>query len=340
MTKIAINGFGRIGRTLLRCADASDLNIVAINDIANPENLAYLLKYDTVYGVWQDVSVDGDTLKAGRRTIKMLTEKDPATLPWKEMGVDVVAECSGIFTDRDGASKHLQAGAKKVIISAPAKGGGADVTVCLGVNFDSYDPDSHHIISNASCTTNCVAVVAKVINDNFGIEQSFMTTAHAYTASQTLVDGPAKKWRRGRAAAHSIVPSSTGASEATALVIPELKGKMVGRALRVPVICGSIIDFVCHTSKPVSADSVKKAFTNASASEKMKGILSATEDQLVSSDIVGNSASAIVDLGSVSVVGEHDLQLLAWYDNEWGYCCRLRDVTQKVAEMIAAPVGL
>ncbi|HUU67986.1 MAG TPA: type I glyceraldehyde-3-phosphate dehydrogenase [Planctomycetota bacterium] len=337
MPRVAINGFGRIGRTLLRCAKDSDLDIVAVNDIAPFDNLAYLLKYDSVYRTWDDVSIQGDRLTAGRWSIKMFNEKDPAALPWKDMDIDIVLECSGIFLDREGASRHLKAGAGKVLLSAPAKDAGADATIVLGVNWHIYDPEKHHIVSNASCTTNCAAVVAKVLHDAFGIQHAFLSTAHAYTASQKVVDSPDKKWRRGRAAAESIVPTSTGAAKALALVIPALSGRLHASALRVPVVCGSIIDFVVQTDRPVSVGSVNKAFQQASDSDAMKGLLNVSSDELVSADIIGDSASARVDLQSTAVLGDHLVRVAAWYDNEWGYCCRLRDLAIKVGERIAAP---
>jgi len=337
MPRVAINGFGRIGRTLLRCAKDADLDIVAINDIAPFENLAYLLKHDTVYRTWDDVSIQGDRLTAGNWSIKMFNEKDPASLPWKDMDIDIVLECSGIFLDRDGASKHLKAGARKVLLSAPAKDGGADVTIVLGVNWNAYDPEKHHVVSNASCTTNCVAVVAKVLHDAFGIRNAFLSTVHAYTASQKIVDGPDKKWRRGRAAAQSVVPSSTGAAKALALVMPALKGHVHASALRVPVVCGSIIDFIAQTERPVSLETVNRAFQQASDSDAMKGLLATTDDELVSADVIGDSASARVDLPSTAVLGDHLVRVAAWYDNEWGYCCRLRDLALKVGERMPAP---
>jgi len=337
MARIAINGFGRIGRTFVRCAADSDLDIVAINDVADPANLAYLLKYDTVYGRFDDVALEGNTMRIGKWSARMTQERDPANLPWRELDIDVVVESSGFFLDRAGAGKHLQSGAKKVVLSAPAKGDGADVTVVLGVNWDTYDADKHRIISNASCTTNCAATMAKVLNDAFGIEWAFMMTAHAYTASQKLVDGPEKKWRRGRAAAQSIVPASTGAAEAVSLVIPELKGKMHAAALRVPVVCGSLLEIVCQTARPASMESVNDAFTRASNAGKLKGLLTVTGDELVSSDIIGDASSAKVDLKSTRALGQNLVQVFGWYDNEWGYCCRLRDVTAKVAERIFAP---
>jgi len=337
MPRVAINGFGRIGRTLLRCAKDADLDIAAINDIAPFDNLAYLLKYDTAYRTWEDVSIQGDRLTAGPWSIKMFNDKVPAALPWKDMDIDIVLECSGIFLDREGASKHLKAGAKKVLLSAPAKDGGADATIVIGVNWNAYDPEKHHIISNASCTTNCVAVVAKVLHDAFGIRHAFLSTAHAYTASQKIVDGPDKKWRRGRAGAQSIVPSSTGAAKALALVMPALKGRIHASALRVPVVCGSIIDFIVQTERPVSLDSVNKAFQQASDSDAMEGLLAVSSDELVSADIIGDSASARVDLQSTAVLGDHLVRVAAWYDNEWGYCCRLRDLALKVGERMAAP---
>jgi glyceraldehyde 3-phosphate dehydrogenase len=336
MTKIAINGFGRIGRAVMRILlkqQVSDLEIVAINDLVPPDNLAYLLAYDTPYGpLGEDVTVEGEYIKVKDTKVKVTAERDPASLPWKDMGVDIVIESTGFFTARDGASKHLEAGAKKVIISAPAKQ--PDITVVMGVNEDQYDPANHQIISNASCTTNCLAPVAKVLLDNFGIETGFLTTCHAYTATQGLVDKPDKKdFRRGRAAAMSIVPSSTGAATAVAVVIPELKGKMDGLALRVPTVTGSIVDFVVRTEQPITTEAVNQAFAEAAAG-RMKGVLGIAAPNLVSSDIVGNSLSSIVDTQSTMVLGDRTVKVLSWYDNEYGYASRICDLTKYVADQL------
>ncbi len=320
--KLAINGFGRIGRLVLRQAiENDDLDPVAVNDVAPLDNLLYLLKYDSVQ---QDPSVyieetDGGFAYGGEK-VAFTSEKDPANLPWQDMGVEIVIESTGFFTDYEGASKHLQAGANRVVISAPAKN--VERTICLGVNEKDYNPATDKIVSNASCTTNCLAPVAKVLDENFGIESGLLTTIHAYTSSQSIVDSPKKKWRRGRAGAVSIVPTTTGAAIATTKVLPQLKGKMDGMAIRVPIPVGSIIDFVVHTNKPVTVESVNQAFRDASNSDEMKGILGATDEELVSADIVGSSYSALVDLASTMAIGDHDIKVLAWYDNEWAYALR------------------
>lgn len=265
----------------------------------------------------------------GDKEVAFTSEKDPTELPWKEMGVEIVIESTGFFTDKAGASKHLEAGAKRVVISAPAKN--VEKTICMGVNEEIFDPDEDVIVSNASCTTNCLAPVAKVLDDNFGIESGLLTTIHAYTSSQAIVDSPSKKWRRGRAAAVSIVPTTTGAAIATTKVLPQLKGKMNGMAIRVPIPVGSIIDFVVHTDKPVTEESVKQAFRDAAVSDKMKGILGASEEELVSADIVGSEYSSFVDLNSTMVIGDHDVKVLSWYDNEWGYALRCVDLAAYIA---------
>jgi len=329
-TKVAINGFGRIGRLVFRhLVEHNELDIVAVNDIAPLDNLLYLLKFDSVQRT-PDVLVQENHkgFKFGGKEVAFTSEKDPAQLPWKELGVDLV----GFFTDRAGASKHLEAGAKRVVISAPGKN--VDKTICMGVNEEQLDLDKDIIVSNASCTTNCLAPVAKVLDDQFGIETGLLTTIHAYTSSQKIVDAPSKKWRRGRAAAVSIVPTTTGAAIATTLVLPQLKGKMDGMAIRVPIPVGSIIDFVVHTEKPVTVESVNQAFKNAANSEKMKGILGASDEELVSADIVGSEYSSLVDLNSTMVIGDHDVKVLSWYDNEWGYALRCVDLAAYMAKSL------
>lgn len=330
--KVAINGFGRIGRLVFRqMMSEDDLEIVALNDIAPLDNLAYLLRYDSVH-VDPGVTVEaaGDALHWGDEKVRFYSERDPAQLPWTDLGVDIVVESTGFFTDRAGASKHLEAGADRVIISAPAKG--ADITICMGVNEDEFDPSQHRIVSNASCTTNCLAPVAKVLDEQFGIVTGFLTTVHAYTSSQAIVDAPSKKWRRGRAAAASIVPTTTGAAVATTKVLPQLEGKMDGLAMRVPVPNGSIIDFVARTEKPVSVESVNQAFRDASQTDRLKGILGITDEELVSADIIGSPYSSLVDGESTMVIADHTVKVLAWYDNEWGYSQRTVDLTGYVAD--------
>ena len=330
MTRIGINGFGRIGRNYLRAALAqnSDLEIVAVNDLSDPAGLAHLLKYDSITGrLGAAVSVDGDNIVVNGKNIKVLAERDPANLPWKDLGVDIVVESTGIFTDGEKAKKHIEAGAKKVLISAPATN--EDATFVIGVNEHLYDPEKHHIISNASCTTNCLAPLAKVFNDRFGVVNGLMTTIHAYTADQNLQDGPHKDLRRARAAALNIVPSSTGAAKAIGLVLPELKGKLDGFALRVPVPTGSITDLTLVSDKKVTVDEIRAAYKEA-ADGPLKGILLYTEDEIVSSDIVTDPHSSIFDAGLVRVI-DNTVKLSSWYDNEWGYSNRLVELTALVA---------
>jgi len=324
--KVAINGFGRIGRLVFRqILIGQELDVVAVNDIAPLDNLLYLLKHDSVQSTPAiSFEMEGNKMKWYGREITFLSERDPAKLPWQEMDVDIVIESSGIFTKREDAAKHLQAGASHVIISAPSKD--ADITVCLGVNEGDINPEEHLVISNASCTTNCLAPVAKVLDEVFGIENGLLTTVHAYTSSQSIVDAPSKKWRRGRAGAVSIVPTTTGAAIATTLVLPQLEGKMDGLAMRVPVPAGSIIDFVVRTEKPVTVESVNQAFREAAETQQLKGILGVTEEELVSADIIGNNHSATVDAQSTMVLGDHTVKVLAWYDNEWGYSRRVADL--------------
>jgi glyceraldehyde 3-phosphate dehydrogenase len=332
-TKVGINGFGRIGRNYLRAemAKGTDLEIVAVNDLSDPKALAHLLKYDSVTGrLDADVRVDGQYIIVGDYKIKVLAERDPAALGWGDLGVDIVIESTGRFTDAKDAIKHIEAGAKKVLISAPATG--EDATFVIGVNEHLYDPDNHHIISNASCTTNCLAPLAKVFNDEFGIENGLMTTIHAYTADQNLQDGPHSDLRRARAAAINIVPSSTGAAKAIGLVLPELKGKLDGYALRVPVPTGSITDLTILSKKKVSIEEIKAAYKKA-ADGPLKGILKYTEDEIVSSDIVTDPHSSIFDAGLVKVI-DQTVKISSWYDNEWGYSNRLVDLTVLVANKL------
>jgi glyceraldehyde 3-phosphate dehydrogenase len=331
--KIGINGFGRIGRNYLRAALAkgSDLEVVAVNDLTDNKTLAHLLKYDSITGrLDATVELDGDNIVVNGKPIKVLAERDPANLGWGDLGVDIVIESTGRFTKAADARKHIEAGAKKVLISAPATD--EDATFVLGVNEHLYDPENHHIISNASCTTNCLAPLAKVFNDNFGIERGLMTTVHAYTADQNLQDGPHSDLRRARAAAINIVPTSTGAAKAIGLVLPELKGKLDGFALRVPVPTGSITDLTVTASRPVTVDEIKAAY-KAAAEGPLKGILKYTEDEIVSSDIVSDPHSSIFDSGLLRVIGDQ-VKLSSWYDNEWGYSNRLVDLTEYVAERL------
>ncbi|ONI63599.1 type I glyceraldehyde-3-phosphate dehydrogenase [Leifsonia sp. ALI-44-B] len=331
--KIGINGFGRIGRNYFRAALAkgSDLEIVAVNDLTDNKALAHLLKYDSITGrLDATVELEGDNIIVNGKPIKVLAERDPANLGWGDLGVDIVIESTGRFTKAADARKHIEAGAKKVLISAPATD--EDATFVMGVNEQDYDPANHHIISNASCTTNCLAPLAKVFNDKFGIERGLMTTVHAYTADQNLQDGPHSDLRRARAAAINIVPTSTGAAKAIGLVLPELKGKLDGFALRVPVPTGSITDLTVTSSRPVTVDEVKAAYKEA-AEGPLKGILKYTEDEIVSSDITTDPHSAIFDSGLLRVLGDQ-VKLSAWYDNEWGYSNRLVDLTEYVADRL------
>ncbi len=332
--KVGINGFGRIGRNFFRAAleQGADLDIVAVNDLTSPETLANLLKFDSVAGkLSEDVSVEDGNLKVGDKTIKVLAERDPANLPWKDLGVDIVIESTGFFTKAADAQKHIDAGAKKVIISAPATD--EDATLVMGVNDESYDPETQNIISNASCTTNCLAPLAQVLNDTFGIEKGLMTTVHAYTADQNLQDGPHKDPRRARAAAINIVPTSTGAAKAIGLVLPELKGKLDGFAMRVPVPTGSATDLTAEVSRETTVEEVNAAYKAAAEDPKWKGILAYSEDPLVSSDIVGDPHSSIFDAGLTRVIG-NQVKVVAWYDNEWGYSNRLVDLTELVASKL------
>ena len=331
--KIGINGFGRIGRNYLRAALAkgSDVEIVAVNDLTDNKTLAHLLKYDSITGrLDATVELDGDNIVVNGKPIKVLAERDPANLGWGELGVEIVIESTGRFTKAIDARKHLEAGAKKVIISAPATD--EDATFVMGVNENLYDPENHNIISNASCTTNCLAPLVKVFNDKFGIERGLMTTVHAYTADQNLQDGPHSDLRRARAAAVNIVPTSTGAAKAIGLVLPEMKGKLDGFALRVPVPTGSITDLTVTASRPVTVEEVKAAYKEAAAGE-LKGILKYTEDPIVSSDIVTDPHSSIFDAGLLRIIGDQ-VKLSSWYDNEWGYSNRLVDLTEYVAERL------
>jgi glyceraldehyde 3-phosphate dehydrogenase len=332
--KIGINGFGRIGRNFFRAAleKGSDLEIVAVNDLDSPTALAHLLKYDTVAGrLNATVEVDGDSIVVNGKPIKVLAERNPAELPWGELGVQVVVESTGRFTKSADARQHITAGAKKVIISAPATGDDV-ATLVLGVNEGTYDSSTHDIISNASCTTNCLAPLAKVFLDNFGIERGFMTTVHAYTADQNLQDGPHSDLRRARAAAQNIIPTSTGAAKALGLVIPELVGKLDGYALRVPVITGSITDLTIETNTPVTVEQINAAY-KAAAEGPLKGILAYTEDEIVSSDIQGDKHSSIFDAKLTKVIGSQ-VKVCSWYDNEWGYSNRLVDITEYVADRL------
>ena len=332
-TKVGINGFGRIGRNYLRAemAKGTDLEIVAVNDLSDPKALAHLLKYDSVTGrLDAEVRVEGQYIIVGDHKIKVLAEKDPSALGWGDLGVDIVIESTGRFTDAKDAIKHIEAGARKVLISAPATG--EDATFVIGVNEHLYDPANHHIISNASCTTNCLAPLAKVFHDEFGIENGLMLTVHAYTADQNLQDGPHSDLRRARAAAINIVPSSTGAAKAIGLVMPELKGKLDGYALRVPVPTGSITDLTLVSKKKVTIEEIKAAYKKA-ADGPLKGILKYTEDEIVSSDIVTDPHSSIFDAGLVKVI-DHTVKISSWYDNEWGYSNRLVDLTVLVANKL------
>ncbi len=345
MARVAINGFGRIGRQTLKAILESgfdNVEVVAINDLTDNHTLAHLLKYDTTYHqfagnvsatethltVEYDAEEDGEVVT---RTLEIaaLEERDPAKLPWAAMGVDIVIESTGRFTKAEDAKAHIAAGAKKVIISAPAKG--EDITIVLGVNEDKYDNAIHHIISNASCTTNCLAPVAKVLNDTFGIQRGIMTTIHAYTMDQNLQDNVHRDLRRARAAAQNIVPTTTGAAQAVALVIPELKGKFVGYALRVPTPTVSIIDFTVELGKPTTVEEINNAFIAASQSEELEGILGVSDEKLVSSDFIGDSRSSIVDLELTTGVGDNMFKVVSWYDNEWGYSVRVAELTAFIA---------
>ncbi len=338
-TRVAINGFGRIGRNVLRAALQSgrdDLDFVAVNDLTGSGTLAHLLRYDSVHGPYPGtVEVSGDTLAVDGDEFLVLSERDPARLPWRRLGVDVVVESTGRFRTRELAAKHLEAGARKVIISAPAKN--EDVTIVLGVNDHAYDPGRHHIISNASCTTNCLAPVAKVLSERFGFVRGLMTTIHAYTSGQAVLDGPHSDLRRARAAAVSMIPTTTGAARAISLVLPELEGRLDGMAIRVPTPDVSVVDLVAQVEADVAADEVNDAF-RAAAGADLSGILRVEEQPLVSVDFTGEAASSVVDALSTAVMGGRMVKVLAWYDNEWGYSSRVVDLVRYVGGCLPARV--
>jgi len=331
-TKIAINGFGRIGRCIVRALcerGVKDLELVAINDLTDAKTLAHLLRYDSILGPYPgSIDVRDDGLLVDGTEIKVLAERDPAKLPWKDLGVDVVLESTGFFTGRDDAAKHLEAGAKKVVISAPGKG--EDITVVLGVNDDQYDKAKHDVISNASCTTNCLAPAAKVAHETVGIKHGLMTTIHAYTADQRLQDAPHRDLRRARAAAVNLVPTSTGAAKAVGLVLPELNGKLHGFAVRAPVITGSVVDLTFEAERETSVDEINAAFKAASQRDELMGILKYTEDPIVSTDVVSDPHSSIFDSGLTAVIDGTMVKIVTWYDNEWGYSNRCVDIVQKL----------
>ncbi len=332
--KVGINGFGRIGRNIYRASRRNhEINVVAVNDITSPEMLAHLLKYDSILGNYEgSVKAENSTLVVDGARLRVLAERDPAKLPWRDLGVDIVVESTGFFTEGPKARVHIdRGGARKVVISAPAKG--EDITIVLGVNEKAYDPGKHAVISNASCTTNCLAPVAKVLQECFGIESGIMTTVHAYTSDQRLVDAPHEDFRRARAAALSVIPTSTGAARAVALVLPELKGRFHGMALRVPVPNVSLVDLTAQLKTAVSIDTVNEAFREAAASE-LQGILSVCEQPLVSADFKGDAHSSIVDAPSTMVVGDRHVKVLAWYDNEWGYSCRVVDLVAYIGKTL------
>jgi len=329
--KVGINGFGRIGRNVFRAAlDNPNIEIVAVNDLTDANMLAHLLKYDTVHGTLKaDVTVDGSNLVVGGKTVKVLAERDPAQLPWGDLGVEVVVESTGRFTKRDDAAKHLEGGAKKVIISAPASN--EDITIVMGVNEDKYDAANHHVISNASCTTNCLAPFAKVLNDKFGLKRGMMTTIHSYTNDQQILDLPHKDYRRARAAAENMIPTTTGAAKAVALVLPELKGKLNGMAMRVPTPNVSVVDLVAEFEKEVTAEEVNQALKEA-AEGPLKGIMAYTDLPLVSSDYNGSTVSSTIDGLSTMVLEGNMVKVLSWYDNEYGYSNRVVDLCEYIAE--------
>jgi glyceraldehyde 3-phosphate dehydrogenase len=329
--RVGINGFGRIGRNVFRAAKAggADFEIVAVNDLMDPATAAHLLRYDSVHGRFQGtVETSDDGLVVDGKPLRVLSERDPADLPWRDLGVEVVVESTGFFTKREDAAKHLDAGARKVIISAPATG--PDTTICMGVNDDSYDASSHHVISNASCTTNCLAPMAKVLLDTFGIQRGFMTTTHAYTSDQRLQDMPHRDARRARAAAVNIIPTSTGAAKAIGLVIPEMQGKLDGISMRVPVPDGSVTDLVAVLDREVMKEEVNEAFASVADKGRWAGILQYTEDPLVSVDVVGSSYSSIFD-SKLTMANGNLVKVLAWYDNEWGYSCRVVDLINHIS---------
>jgi glyceraldehyde 3-phosphate dehydrogenase len=333
VVKVAINGFGRVGRCVLRCAlDREDLEFVAVNDVMDPRTAAHLLKYDSVHGrLQQPVSAGADGFRVGSRELRLLSVHDPASLPWRELGVRLVIESTGLFTRRDAARKHLAAGASKVLITAPATD--PDLTVALGVNQEMYDPARHHIVSNASCTTNCLAPVAKVLHSEYGLRRGWMTTTHAYTNDQRILDLPHEDLRRARAAALSMIPTTTGAARAVGLVLPELKGRLDGIAIRVPTSDVSVVDLVAELERETDAGQVNQAFRKAAAGP-MQGILDVCDQELVSADFVGDPHSSIVDAANTKVLGGNLVKVLAWYDNEWGYASRVVDVAALIASRL------
>jgi glyceraldehyde 3-phosphate dehydrogenase len=333
-TRVAINGFGRIGRNILRAAKKYDaeLDFVAVNDITDNKTLAHLLRYDSVHGRYPgSVEASADGLVVDGDDLRVLAERDPAKLPWKDLGVDIVFESTGRFTSRADAAKHLDAGARKVVITAPAKN--EDLTIVMGVNDDMYDADKHHVISNASCTTNCLAPVVKVLLDAFGFSRGLMTTVHSYTNDQNILDLPHKDLRRARAAAMSIIPTTTGAAKATALVLPQVKGKIDGMAMRVPTPDVSVVDLTAEVEQAVTVDAINTAFRSA-ADGNLRNILAVSDEPLVSVDYIGNSASSIVDLLSTFVIGDRMVKVMAWYDNEWGYSVRCVDLAGLIAKTL------
>ena len=337
--RVGINGFGRIGRNFFRAhlQRGGDFEVVAANDLGDAETMAYLLKYDSVLGpLGREVTHTDGSISVDGQEIKLLAERDPGSLPWSDLGVDVVVESTGFFTDRDGAAKHLDGGAKKVIISAPAKG--PDVTIVLGVNEDDYDPEAHDVISNASCTTNCVAPLAKVLHDELTIEQGFMTTIHAYTNDQRVLDLPHEDLRRARAAAINLIPTSTGAAKAIGIVMPDLQGKVDGMSMRAPVPTGSIVDLVCRVGQETSADAVNELFRSKADTGRFEGILQYTDEPLVSTDIQHSAYSSIFD-SKLTMVNGNLVKVFGWYDNEWGYSCRLVDLVAKVGATLPATVS-
>ncbi|MCX5788208.1 MAG: type I glyceraldehyde-3-phosphate dehydrogenase [Elusimicrobia bacterium] len=335
--KVGINGFGRIGRLVVRAGIRNpDLEFVAVNDLTDAKTLAHLLKYDSTFGPYPGpVEAVGNAIKIDGKTIQVLAEKDPAKLPWKQLGVELVIESTGRFTEAEKAKAHIAAGAKKVIISAPAKG--EDITICMGINDDLYDPDKHHIISNASCTTNGLAPVAKVLHENFKIKSGLMTTIHAYTNDQVILDFPHKDLRRGRAAGLSMIPSSTGAAKAIGLVLPELKGKLTGVAIRVPTPDVSLVDLSVMTEKATTKEEVNAAMKKASESPRLKGLFKYNELPLVSKDFQGDPASSTFDATLTDVMGGNLVKVFAWYDNEWGYSQRVVDLTVFIASKLKVP---
>ena len=332
--RIGINGFGRIGRNVFRALgkSAKDIEVVAINDLTDPATLAHLLKYDSIHGRYNgSVTVDGTTMTVDGKSMKVLAERDPSNLPWKDLNVDIVLESTGFFTQRDKAAQHLKAGAQKVIISAPAKQ--EDITIVMGINHNDYDPAKHHVVSNASCTTNCLVPVVRVLIDNFGFQRGFMTTVHSYTNDQSLLDFPHQDLRRARAAALSMIPTSTGAARATALVIPEVKGKLDGMALRVPTADVSLVDLTCVVEKPTSREEVNAAFKKA-ADGPLKGILAVSDEPLVSADYIGDHHSSTVDSLITNVIEGTLVHVSAWYDNEMGYSARCIDLIEHVGRQL------